>query len=398
MTYLGAYEIELLHNGVEVELTPRHYSFSMIDSIHSIYSRASMSVNDYTGFFQEYLGTAEGNIVELRFGVGDKMLSCPYVVTEDSNPDPDTPKGLTGRVDVNFVHEWHNRQTQSSRSYSGRISDVITQIVNEYPFEPGVVNDTSNNDFWLQGQRTQARFITDVLLKNAYSLNADGTPFYAFIDSKNRFNLRNLKSMLYDAKDAFTYIVRPASTEDPKVYYQTVMGIRRWKRGSRKLWKLRHVQTNVINRDSGALDQDQVDLATGPVPNGRLPILNDEDGTTGSAMLGYAPVTTAEQENVQGQLANLLRDGAFIDEFMLIVPFNPTLTAGSKIRLEVPAIVEMDGEELSRQYTGSYLIELCEHVWNGEEEQAFTKLLIGRKYVSLPENYSLGQRMMGNTG
>jgi hypothetical protein len=69
------------------------------------------------------------------------------------------------------------------------------------------------------------------------------------------------------------------------------------------------------------------------------------------------------------------------------------MQAGKNIQLNIYT-PESDGEKLSKHYSGKYLIERCEHIWDREQLRGYTSLIVGKKYVSLPSAYLLKADLM----
>ena len=59
------FTINTTFNGQSIDLAPQEFSFSMADSIYSLYNYGLFEINDITGLLQEYFGTTEGAELEL---------------------------------------------------------------------------------------------------------------------------------------------------------------------------------------------------------------------------------------------------------------------------------------------------------------------------------------------
>ncbi len=369
--YHGMYTIGVSIKGKDMELDPSSFAFSMIDSISSFYSRGTFVINDISGIFAESFVFVPGMEIELTLGVKDVVLKNTYVI--EKGPQQDfNPDNLSGVIRFNLVHKTKYQQTKKSRSFSQRISDVVRSVVSPYAFSDVIVNDTGNNSKWYQTLQTDAKFINDVLLPHAFANDSDNTPFYAFIDSLNRFHFQSVKRMMEpEGSSKYTYFYHPNA--DPSKEYGVILQMRYL--GSKEF----------VTRKTFI----EFDPEIGEVVNNEFSLKQMQQGSS------YFPLTSAintdtvyenlfwnkgqlDKENRQGRIINEFRDSFFVDNIFCLVPFNPELTSGTKIKVEIP-FTKNDPTVLSRRFTGEYLTLLSEHVWSNQDKMAYTKLFLGRR-------------------
>jgi hypothetical protein len=80
---------------------------------------------------------------------------------------------------------------------------------------------------------------------------------------------------------------------------------------------------------------------------------------------------------------------------LVTTPFNPELASGNSVTINI-YIPKRGSEikELSHAFAGKWVVESCTHVWNGKQSRGFTKLIIGRKYVNVPNSYLLKEKLI----
>ena len=197
-------------------------------------------------------------------------------------------------------------------------------------------------------------------------------------------NSKSLKTISFTArKDEY------ASSED-------IYSIRRWRDGSNLHKPLRHRAIFRISFEDGTLIEEEDFIYQYPtIPKNSVPIVGNINLTTGYEFLEYSQSNIGRQENLLGRTNNTTIKGTFIEEFMSIIPFNPILTSGKKIDLEIYSITKSgENNKLSKSFSGSYIIEECEHVWDGVGKSGYTRLLLGRKFINLPSTYQIRSKFI----
>lgn len=395
------YEVAVLIDGTEYEIPLERLSFSMTDSIHRLYSQASVSLADTGGMYQEFMATTEGNLISLRLGVGNSQIENKFVIRRDEQQEFDSLNRYSGKVDIELVNAWFNTQYEKSEAYKGRIDFVVQKVTQNAGFSETHIQSTGNDDTWYQAMMSDARFLRDVLLPNAFSRNAENTPFYMWIDSANEFHFQNLKTLWgaldsnYDQK----YTLIQNSTEMKEFGEQQQYGILDMKRisgGSDQHRQLRDWELHQFNPDTGDLVKTEVHMRDYPKPKSGyyLPISNNVSQSKSHVTMMRGSYTKGQEENVKGQIVHRLRNSMFLDRFMIVVPLNTELKAGDTIFLEVPLVLQEE-IPISNRFTGKYVIELAEHIWNGDDMDGYSKFLIGRKYVKVSKDVSIRPYLEG---
>jgi len=390
MTYNDLYTINLSVNDTKIELEPQTYSFSTVENINELYSTASISFNDDTGFIQEYLGTVLGSVIELEFGDKDNLNKSKYRINFDSLDKAEAQGFLTGAVDLFLIHDYFFQQKIISKAYKNRISKIIRNLTDSY-FSQVDIDDTGNEDIWYQPLMSDAKFITDILLPHAYSYNANMTPFYSFITSDNKYHFRNMKSMSDEGKTAtieYRVITGSSDNNSNKGAENKTTSIKRWRNQYKNIWKIQNRNLYSIDEDDGSLIEDEDFITDYPSQNNlKLPVMSENSNKTSWYDNYRSESETGKKENQLGLQVSSQKDGMFVDEFLLIQPFNPKLHAGKSIQLNIYIMSDNNTSKISNNFSGKYIIIECEHIWDGEASSAYTKLIIGRKYISVANAY-----------
>jgi hypothetical protein len=178
---------------------------------------------------------------------------------------------------------------------------------------------------------------------------------------------------------------------------KNINGIRRWQTGSDTTKEYRHRIIYAIDRSSGELNVYKDNITDYPSnETGNLSILNDEGLNTGHFDLGFDETIIGRKENLKGQIINSARDSALLDRFIIIVPYAPHVVAGKVVNMKFYMRDLQTGNYIiSPVFSGNYLVENSEHVFNGEKLKPFSKFIIARKHIkNIPGNYDLQKKLM----
>ncbi len=402
MLFMDIYEIDLSLNNTKVEINPVNYSFVFKDSIHNFFSELNIQLNDISGILQEYLMTAEGNEFQIKYGrKGDSLLNGSYVVIEDQLPSTYMPDSIGGKVMLRCFHDYYNYQEKISKAYTGRISNIISTIISNYNFSGSTINDTGSSTIWYRPLLNQQEFIEDILLPNCYSNNSKESPFFAFIDSRNNFNLRNYYSMINTSIIETLKLanITPNSLQSNNQNVTIANNIidpdiKRLKIGSTITKKFRKRNVYYRNRQTGEIENTTDYLYSYPQLSDNLPVMNDQNLTTGIYDLIYKETNKGRLEAFKGRKINSSKDSLFLERFLITIPLNTNLVSGNLIEIKLPLKIQDKNTNDSLLYSGKYLIENSQHVWDGENKRAFSQFIISRKFMTIPNNYLTKNKFM----
>lgn len=416
MIRFGNFEFELTINDKVQEIDPINFSFSIRDSIHKLFPEMSMEIMDVTGFLQEVMLFTEGMPVKLKYGLEQgNTISCPFGIVNEELPGTMTYDSIGGKVFFQCVHDWYYQQEVKGDAYEGRITEVIkNKLIDNYAFtnidlirSGGVTgwNDTGCENTWYRPLMNQKDFIEKILLPNAYSNNAFDSPFFCFIDSNNEFNFRNYHSMTSTDPvkkiSMLNFSRRPDIDDDSGgtriedgVGDRFIFSFKRWKTGAMITKKLRNRSLFLRDRETGEYEYAKDAISSYPKQSqGYLPIMQDPL-TSGVYDQNYKE-SGSMLECQKGRKINSMKDSFFLERFVMTVPLDTTLRAGKLIEITLPLKIQQDTAN-SLNYTGKYLIESSDHVWESSSKFGYTQLVISRKFQSVPNtSLILGKLMKG---
>lgn len=388
MKFLDYYLLDFKFNNKPFEFNPLELSFSLFDSIYSFYNSATLQVNDMSGLLQEYLSFNNGTKVSISLGTDDHTNECTYVINQNRLDKPNIMGLISGMVDLNLVNHISYEQTPKSVAYKDSISKIISKIMNTYKLNGFDIESTTTPDIWYQALMTDAKFIRDILNENAYVSNANA-PFYSYITNDNVFHFKNIQSMLNNKPVITLEYTANVKDVDQKTL---VFGLKRWSENLDNNRQFYNRTNYYINRETGNIDTKISkinDTANGKKTN----LLNVEDLTTSFHNVYFYDPNSAQRDNLNGRIYDSTRQSIFTDHLLLLHPFQPTLHSGQKIILNIYIKSDKDFQ-LSKHYSGEYIIENCEHIFYGTENKVFTKLIVGRKYITINSAYLLSTNLL----
>lgn len=388
MTLDNGIFVEFLSQGAELVYPADWVSFAISDSIHSLYSKMNLNINDKEGKIAELLLSNVGNVIEIKYGYEERpdvTVGGSFVVNQDMMGQTGEDSSIfSGPLDIYFFHEWFNQQSNISRSFQDSISNIVRRISREYNFNRVNIDRSGNFGFWYQPLISSAKFLTEILVPRSFSTQSDNTPFFCFIDVHGEFNFLSYKSMF--SEDIFNYTYWPKSVGEDSKIDNFILSISRWSDTLQNIKKS-------INTTSYQIDNDGVFSKK---------MLNNEEFLTKSLLESY-PVSNQignslnysldfydyeGDEDQKAKEVQLLKQSLFRDQFLLLVPFNPSIKAGKTINMDLVLPTESN-DTFSSRFSGKYLVESTEHVWDGESKASVSKLVVSRKYSKIPNEYSL---------
>lgn len=390
------YTIDILLHGVDFVSDLGGTSFSISDSLYSLHNTASLTFEDPTGEFTERLMFIKGAPLTIDYGIkGKSSKKSNLILTSFHQPNPPrgTPGIVSGAMVANFTGAWYGEQTIRSSVYEDTISSIIQSIAGKSDALRGIsIESTDGVDVWYQPYINDAAFIRDILTPNAFSYDAENTPFYAFTTSDGILRFRSAASIYKDSiQDEIVYI---SNLHQQNSSPQNVLTVR-YMREQEDLERQRlHDHTFIIDSGDARLNGED-DSITDHIPpqEGRLPAIANLDLFTGYTDFDNEELTIVGRNTEKAQLATYHKPGMFLEHLILVTPFNPKLHSGQRVQFTSYTSSEKDRSEESPTFTDRYVIENCEHIWNGEEFRGYTKCILGRKYINTTNRYRIAERL-----
>ena len=397
--YFDTYEIEIKIDGKLFEEDVNKYSFYMTDSIYDLYSECKFKINDSTGVFQEYLLDIEGFKYEVKYGYKDEVISNNYVVADSNLSQLTNERYFSGIININLVHDYYEFQEIKSESFKDSISNIISSKVKEYnKFTSTDITPTQCNTFFIQPLLTDGKFISNILLPNAYSNNSKDSPFFAYINNKNEFNFKNYKELAGEGVKIALKLNYLNQTND-KPERTTILDIKRITSGTTVHEHLMNRLVFQQSQTDGSLIEETDGITSYPIlskPTNKIPIIKNDKLTGWTYLYNEETNDTGLKECYLGQKINGMKEGLFIEKLLLTIPLQTSLNSGGLVEVTIPSPLSESNDNNSTVWSGNYLIEKSTHVWDGENKNGYTQLLVSKKYIQVATNsYILASQLTG---
>ncbi len=380
--------IRLEVDNIVSEIKPQGMSFTLYDSLYSFYPKASLSINDYSGTYQEYMAFVNGTKVKISFGNNEEdWKKCSYRVVKNSTPEQKSQNNIGGDLELSLIHDYYNTQSKNSRAFNSNISDIIRTLSRKYSFNSLDIDDTLNSGIWYQPFITDGDFIFNQLLPFAYSTDSDNSPFYCYIDSNNNFNFKNYKKL---------FLQNPIR----EFYYKSGGTISSLDRDSILAISFSQVPLSEVQPFYNRIIQ-HYDEKGNYVREGQNSKLTDfpKNNTEAIPLKANTSAITSIENNLYdddiildynknnrlGYISNSVGKVLSPDKVVLTVNLDRSLVSGKKVRLNLPSMQDGFSDEISLRNTGDYIIESSYHKWTGTN--AITILVCSKQIIKVTKEY-----------
>jgi len=393
--YFDYYEIGILAHGIDILIDPKRISFSMHDSIYNIYNTGTLTFNDIGGMFLERLTFMKGSPLEISYGITSSHVNkSKFVITDSYLEDvPDTPGIISGEITIEFKNAWYHNQEIKSRAYQDSISNIVKDIVTPLDSTNGTnIEQTEGTDIWYQPLINDAEFIDKILVPHAYSPSANETPFYAYYSNDGIFNLISGYKMFN--KGITTTLNFPTRITFDSATPDKILNTKYLRNDISLERPLRNKAIFHITEKDGILEKT-TDISSDhlPIEDKYFPAIADMSLETGYINQRRKETDVNKKNSELGYNNYMHRDDMFLQRFLVLLPLNPKLKSGQKVSINFLSGETNERDEDSKTFSGDYVIEDSEHIWNGQDSRGYTKLIVGRKYIRTGSTYPLKTRL-----
>jgi len=374
---LNGYNLDIAINGAYVkEFDAREFTFSLRDSIHSLYPRGTFKVNDVSGYLLESRAFTEGIPVEITMGFNEISLTNKYLFHKMEVPVVPNPNQLSGEIDASLIHESYRTESMDSKSFPYNPSAIVNSLFN-YNFMGKVIEQTkilSTNHLY-QPRTTKEDFVKNVLLPNSLSAKQSPSPYYCFIDSKDILHYESLLGMLSKNPITKLYLTSKNRVE----YYQKILSFQPFSYDITKHRNSLDFSFEIITDDDNKeFERKEISVSDVQSP---YPLYN----CTKENVPVFDEIEENFDESVYSSIINKQRYSLLSDRVLVTTPLHTDYCAGTVLELDT----EYAGSNSSFSYHGLYLIEQSDHVWNGETQDGFTQMILARVSPTFSPDFEL---------
>jgi hypothetical protein len=394
MTY-NNFEIAAELNGAEFDGPPGGFQFSMVDSIHELFPRGTLTFLDTSGYFKEGGIIVDGFPTKLTLGIPDqsKQISCDYVSQKSSAGAAMTPGSTTGPVIFELRHKGANLQSAIQKSYNDTIDSIVSDVVSPLGFTSTDIASLTGTGWWWRYGLTEEEFLIDVLRANMWSSDCDDTPFYVFGDSTGVLHVRSYAE-LFNQSSVASIVLMPnpqPSTDGSAITY--AFDARPFSEGLDTLYpSAAPDERSYSEKDLSFTTKTDSTFKHAKGSGDHVPLIATKTPTS-LAYLRRARVDDAETTFLKARTNDLFRYGMLPERILITSLFMPDVLAGTLVDVDqrIPDI-DSGSFKAGQHYTGQWLAERVSHTWVPSKKYIITQMLLGRKLVSYPSEYALSTK------
>ena len=393
MSVSSFYTLEMKVNGLDFPDPLSMCTFALQHSILELYPKLVLSFADPLGIMQEGCLMENGTKIELRLMVGDTPIfrTLFYTYKQDTDDIKDIDTG-GGHFTVKAIHVMAWKQYKKSRAFRDRISEIVKKIGTEYGYQTDI-NDTGNADIWYQCNLTDGEYLMNQLLPNAWSHNAEGSPFYIYLDFNNVLHCRHFKSFVRKSPKFYMNVGSQSDTvvkADKTVIQKGAPMFIGYKRDTMDAFDFARahlVDTWEIARESGGVNQKVFDNYNQPKTNsGHLFLLNAQKKSLKLLGTGFTNPEVGKEETTKGSIVQVSRFYPGIEKITAIVVFHTDtwLDLGDVIGLAFTRADRRNGA-YSEKMSDSYVVTEIGLMWDRDKAVMTSRLVLTRVTAKLPK-------------
>lgn len=375
MSKVEKYTIGLEINGVSEDLNPSEVSFSLRDSIHSLYSEASLKLNDSEGWILEGRGFTNGSNVSIVIGYDDVITKSSFIVRSMETPSISKSLQLGGELNINMIHESYKYRKRESKAYKPNPSKIVENLF-DYVFTDTKIESTKNVpiDRIYRPYYDDEKFIKEILLPNSLSTSGKLDPYFSFIDINGIFHYRSFLNMMNEVP---SYSLKYGYQNSYEDYNQMIYSMYPF---SEDLLSVRdNIEFSLSYFDSNTKEYKKeniniINKELGGYPIYSIPI---------DKSLSFIEIKTEDMlDRFRAHICDSQRESLLPEKMIVILPLFTEFTSGKTVSLDV----KFGTGQLSYSFSKNYLIERSDHVWNGESNSGFSQLVLSKALPEFPTN------------
>jgi hypothetical protein len=392
VVFKDLYEINIEIDNKSADIPLQSAFIVLSDSIYDVLPMCRLDFNDNTFLMQEYLLTTNGLDLSINMSYKDEIdqVGTKYIIQDSRIEDRKNFKNLGGTVSVTGLHKWMDSQTLKSEGYFDRISSIVTQLSNTYTFNKKDIGQTNNQDYWYQPLVNDIDFITDYLLPYAFSPSSNQSQFYFFINNKDELYFKSYMD-LYNQKSgvtlkSFQKDKQTSAKNVLRVFDKAVIPYQdNYDTYNREVYQF-DSQTNDFITEEDSITDYPIFI------NKSLPAVKN-DNLTSWIYLYESETNVGRKEANKGLKYSSMEDGYYLERYLMTINFNPLINAGSMIELDIPSPDSDTNSQKSSYMKGKFLVEKTEHVWDGDKQEIYTRIVVSRKVLEVNDLYTINSKL-----
>ena len=391
MTY-NDFEVDVVLNGAAFDGPPGGFQFSMVDSIHELFPRGTLTFLDTSGYFKEGGVIVDGFPLSLTLGIPSKsaQLTCDYVARKATSGAAMTPGSTTGPVVFELQHKGAAAQSALQKAYQATIDVIVKDVIGPLGFSGTDVAALKGSGNWWRYGLTEEEFLIDVLRPNMWSADCEDTPFYVFGDSAGKLHVKSFAEMFKQSPTAKIVLMPNPQPDVEGSGITYAFDAQPFAEGLDTLYPtIRPDERSYAEADLSFVRLVDSTFKHVGGKGTAVPVVASGSPTS-LAYLRRARKDDAEKTFLKARTNDVFRYGMLPERILVSGLFQPKVFAGTTVDIDQRIPDPESGSYKSGQhFTGSWLAERVSHTWLPSKKYAVTQMLLGRKLVQYPSNLLL---------
>lgn len=376
------YILDVTINGNTFSIAPKDVDITFIDSIYSIYPRASIVFKDNTGIFIESrMGTLG---VEISFDIGfqDNTVTLPFVVNNFQVSEQGRKQYLNGVYEIDLIHSFFSDTTLNGfQSFDGAPSAIIEEVIKNGSFVKTYIEETKpiQEALYYNPGLNFKDFLEKVILPNSLSSKNEEEPYYCFIDGGNNFHFETYSNMLSrKASKKIQYIADNKNVDLLEKALDFLPFSLKYEKVQDAIKSNRFYVTKTDPPEFESISSQINDNIKKP-----FPVKANDFISSNFTVEGFASETAINQLKIKQNLSK--KGKSLVDKIFVSILLDTSVYAGKMVSIEA----DYEGGNPSASYNGDYLVEGVQHSWDSETEKGYTKLILSKQNPSFAVDSTL---------
>ena len=366
----------------EISLNIKTFEISLSESIYTLCPQATFTMNDFSGIMMESRLKILGQDVAFTMSDTSATTMLPMTCVLYETNKCNSSDGLSGIMTMKFKHTakfspreakgWANKspaevfrelmQKMNQRLNSRSRNSLRNPLIRIAPSTkcipyPLLFNPAYDNE----------EFIDKILLPIASSGDVSATPFCAFIDVTNKAHFDDISTM-YEKSPIRNLVFG----NDPNRSIDTlvVLTLQSFSQDYNHISGILDERLVYLN-ENNEISSSDVFLSNVFNP---IAVMRNTSTVSLCAPKDYSDIINRDEEIAK--LNYERRKGVLIDKLVISTFMDLNLCAGRTVNLDT--YLNINSSEKAPSYSGKFLIEASEHLWDPNNMLGYTHLVLGR--------------------
>lgn len=377
-----AYSLSITVGSDQIGLNLKAFDIYISDSIYRLCPQVTFITDDISGIaFESRLGILGQ---EIAFTINDTHSTVTYPLTciVYETPETKSANGLSGVLKLQFSHTAKFSLKQPKCYDNKTPADAFKDLISNMNQTFNAFANNKMNSPTVNVDKTTAcvsypliynpgydneEFLNKILLPLAANGEPNTTPYFAYINAENKAYFESLKDI--SEKSPIKTLVFGKSIDNID-NAAVIFTLQSFSQEYNKVSNFVDESFTFFNREQEIESQDtSLKKVFNP-----LAMMRKSSSMTLLSPEKYDHVIDANEEYAKNNYEK--RKGILFDKLYVLTIMDLELSAGKTVNVET--YMNINADEKAESYSGKFIIESAEHIWNSSQLTGYTRLVLGR--------------------